>query len=235
MKKLIIAAVVASIIITPVLATEKSNQGNHYGQHKTRTTGGGNGGNGGTSNATANGFGGAGGSGFGGAGGSGFGGSGGAGGLGGLGGTGGAGGLGGDGGTGNGFGGSATATGGSATGGNATNQLTIDNGLTGRMVPDVSMTSPNTSTSCRNGFSGGASGNGWGGIIGFFTEDEMCEWRLLETNYRNSGSYKEANAIRTGMTLMQCEKLDPKKREMFSPACPKPTTEDAPNRAFNSN
>ncbi len=229
MKKLIIAAVVASIIITPVLATEKSNQGNHYGQHKTRTTSGGNGGNGGTSNATANanGFGGA---GFGGAGGSGFGGAGGLGGAGGsgFGGSGGAGGLGG-------AGGSATATGGNATGGNATNQLTIDNGLTGRMVPDVSMTSPNTSTSCRNGFSGGASGNGWGGIIGFFTEDEMCEWRLLETNYRNSGSHKEANAIRTGMTLMQCEKLDPKKREMFSTVCPKPTTEDAPNRAFNSN
>jgi len=30
----------------------------------------------------------------------------------------------------------------------------------------------------------GGSGNGWGGLIGFFSEDELCEWRLLEANYR---------------------------------------------------
>jgi HK97 family phage major capsid protein len=62
----------------------------------------------------------------------------------------------------------------------------------------VSTTAPITSTSCRNGISAGGSGNGWGGLIGFFSEDELCEWRLLEANYRATGNQAEADAIRTG-------------------------------------
>lgn len=133
-------------------------------------------------------------------------------------------------------------TGGSATGGNATatgGQVIVSNagngsGLTGRIVPDVSASSPITSTSCRNGITAGGSGNGWGGLLGFFSEDDLCEWRLLEANYRATGDHDKANAIRSGMTAQRCEKLNPRDREMFGELCPKPPAQDGQNVAFNS-
>lgn len=146
---------------------------------------------------------------------------------------------------GNGTGGNATGgAGGSANaaGGNATatgGQVIVSNGgagsgLTGRIVPDVSASSPITSTSCRNGITAGGSGNGWGGLLGFFSEDDLCEWRLLEANYRATGDMDKANAIRAGMTLQRCEKLNPRDREMFGDLCPKPPASEGQNVAFNS-
>ncbi len=144
---------------------------------------------------------------------------------------------------------SAAATGGSGTGGNAEatggtatangGQVIVSNGgtgsgLTGRMVPDVSATSPITSTSCRNGINAGGSGNGWGGLVGFFSEDDLCEWRLLEQNYRATGDIEKANAIRSGMTAQRCEKLNPKEREMFGDLCQKPPAQEIQNVAFSS-
>lgn len=147
---------------------------------------------------------------------------------------------------------SSTATGGNATGGaagsanasggNATatgGQVVVSNGgsgsgLSGRIVPDVSASSPITSTSCRNGITAGGSGNGWGGLLGFFSEDDLCEWRLLEQNYRATGDEIKANAIRNGMTLQRCEKLNPKEREMFGDLCPKPPVQEGQNVAFVS-
>lgn len=138
---------------------------------------------------------------------------------------------------GNGTGGSAEATGGAstATGG----QVIVSaggagSGLTGRMVPDVSAGAPLTSTSCRNGISAGGSGNGWGGLLGFFAEDDLCEWRLLEANYRATGDHDKANAIRAGMTLQRCEKLPPREREMFGDICPKQPAAEQPSAAFSS-
>ena len=141
----------------------------------------------------------------------------------------------------------ANATGGaggnsSASGGNATatgGQVVVNgggagSGLTGRMVPDVSTTAPATSTSCRNGISAGGSGNGWGGLIGFFSEDELCEWRLLEANYRATGNQAEADAIRTGMTRQRCAKLSPEERENFGALCPKAPAKETPSPAFLS-
>jgi len=141
----------------------------------------------------------------------------------------------------------ANATGGaggnsSASGGNATatgGQVVVNgggagSGLTGRIVPDVSASSPITSTSCRNGITAGGSGNGWGGLLGFFAEDDLCEWRLLEASYRNSGDLDKANAIRSGMTLQRCDKLAPKEREMFGDLCPKPPVQESQNPAFAS-
>lgn len=130
----------------------------------------------------------------------------------------------------------------SAAGGNATangGQVVVSNGgsgsgLTGRIVPDVSASSPITSTSCRNGITAGGSGNGWGGLLGFFSEDDLCEWRLLEANYRATGDHDKANAIRSGMTLQRCEKLNPKERELFGDLCPKPPAQEGQNVAFNS-
>lgn len=141
---------------------------------------------------------------------------------------------------GNGTGGSASATGGG--GGNATasgGQVIISSsgnstGLTGRMVPDVSTSAPLTSTSCRNGISAGGSGNGWGGLLGFFAEDDLCEWRLLESNYRATGDHDKANAIRAGMTAQRCEKLAPKEREMFGDLCPKQPAQEGRSAAFSS-
>jgi len=136
-----------------------------------------------------------------------------------------------------GAGGSASAAGGNAT---ATGgQVIVSNagsgsGLTGRIVPDVSASSPITSTSCRNGITAGGSGNGWGGLLGFFSEDDLCEWRLLEANYRATGDHDKANAIRSGMTLQRCEKLNPKERELFGDLCPKPPAQEGQNVAFNS-
>lgn len=136
-----------------------------------------------------------------------------------------------------GTGGSANAAGGSAT---ATgSQVIVSNGgagsgLTGRIVPDVSASSPITSTSCRNGITAGGSGNGWGGLLGFFSEDDLCEWRLLEANYRATGDHEKANAIRAGMTLQRCEKLNPRDRDMFGDLCPKPPASEGQNVAFNS-
>ena len=136
-----------------------------------------------------------------------------------------------------GAGGNATASGGSATatGGQVVvNGAGTGSGLTGRIVPDVSASSPITSTSCRNGITAGGSGNGWGGLLGFFAEDDLCEWRLLEASYRNSGDLDKANAIRRGMTLQRCEKLAPKEREMFGDLCPKPPVQESQNAAFSS-
>ena len=136
-----------------------------------------------------------------------------------------------------GAGGNASASGGSAT---ATGGQVVVNGggagsgLTGRIVPDVSASSPITSTSCRNGITAGGSGNGWGGLLGFFAEDDLCEWRLLEASYRNSGDIDKANAIRSGMTLQRCDKLAPKEREMFGDLCPKQPVQESQNAAFSS-
>ena len=128
------------------------------------------------------------------------------------------------------LGGSANATGGqvvvSASGSGS--------GLTGRMVPDVSSTAPITSTSCRNGVTAGGSGNGWGGLLGFFSEDDMCEWRLLEADYRATGDHDKANAIRSGMTAQRCKKLAQEEREAFGDLCPKPPAAEQPSAAFSS-
>jgi len=140
------------------------------------------------------------------------------------------GGQGGTGGNSSSSGGSATATGGSVSVTTAGSGA----GLTGRMVPDVSTTAPITSTSCRNGISAGGSGNGWGGLIGFFSEDELCEWRLLEANYRATGNQAEADAIRTGMTRQRCAKLSPEERENFGALCPKAPAKETPSPAFLS-
>ena len=134
-------------------------------------------------------------------------------------------------------GGNAEATGGaaSATGG----QVIVStggsgSGLSGRMVPDVSATSPITSTSCRNGITAGGSGNGWGGLIGFFSEDDLCEWRLLEANYRATGDHDKANAIRAGMTQQRCKKLAPEERELFGDLCQKQPAPEGQSVAFSS-
>ena len=144
---------------------------------------------------------------------------------------------------------SATATGGTGAGGNAEatggaanatgGQVVVNgsgsgHGLAGRMVPDVSTTSPITSTSCRNGITAGGSGNGWGGLLGFFSEDDLCEWRLLEANYRATGDADKANAIRAGMTAQRCKKLAPEEREMFGDLCPKQPAPDGQSVAFSS-
>ena len=142
-----------------------------------------------------------------------------------------------------GAGGNSTASATGGTGGNATasgSQVTVNtgggsgSGLTGRMVPDVSTTAPITSTSCRNGISAGGSGNGWGGLLGFFAEDDMCEWRLLEANYRATGDHDKANAIRSGMTAQRCKKLAPEDRESFGDLCPKQPAAEQKNVVFSS-
>ena len=129
-------------------------------------------------------------------------------------------------------GGNATATGGQV--GNITVSTGNGSGLTGRMVPDVSTTSPATSTTCRNGISAGGSGNGWGGLLGFFSEDDACEWRLLEANYRATGDHDKANAIRNGMTAQRCRKLSPEDRDAFGALCPKPQESDKQNFSFSA-
>ena len=143
----------------------------------------------------------------------------------------------------------ATATGGAGTGGNsgstggaasATGGQVIVNGtgsntgLTGRMVPDVSASSPITSTSCRNGITAGGSGNGWGGLIGFFSEDEICELRLLWEQFRTAGQHDKADKLLDGMMLMRCEKLSPDSRKLFGDLCPKPAQAVSQNVAFSS-
>jgi len=138
---------------------------------------------------------------------------------------------------GNSTGGNAEAAGGaaSATGGNViVSAGAAGSGLTGRMVPDVSAGAPLTSTSCRNGISAGGSGNGWGGLLGFFAEDDMCEWRLLEASYRSTDNHKEANAIRRGMTAQRCRKLSPEDREAFGDLCPKQPAAEQQSAAFSS-
>ncbi|MBK7509811.1 MAG: hypothetical protein IPI16_17480 [Comamonadaceae bacterium] len=139
---------------------------------------------------------------------------------------------------GTGIGGSAEATGGAA---NATGGQVIVNGagnnagLTGRMVPDVSSTSPITSTSCRNGITAGGSGNGWGGLLGFFSEDEICELRLLWEQFRTAGQHEKADKLLDGMMLMRCEKLSPDNRKLFGDLCPKQApAESQQNAAFYS-
>lgn len=138
---------------------------------------------------------------------------------------------------GTGIGGSAEATGGAA---NATGGQVIVNGaggntgLTGRIVPDVSASSPITSTSCRNGITAGGSGNGWGGLIGFFSEDEICELRLLWEQFRTAGKHDKADKLLDGMMLMRCEKLSPDSRKMFGDLCPKQSPAESQNPAFSS-
>ena len=142
---------------------------------------------------------------------------------------------------GTGIGGSAEATGGAA---NATGGQVIVNGvggasgngsgLTGRMVPDVSSTSPITSSSCRNGITAGGSGNGWGGLLGFFSEDEICELRLLWEQFRTAGQHDKADKLLDGMMLMRCEKLPPDSRKLFGDLCPKTTPAEIQNVAFSS-
>ena len=139
---------------------------------------------------------------------------------------------------GTGIGGSSDATGGAA---NATGGQVIVNGtggsgsgLQGRMVPDVSATSPITSTSCRNGITAGGSGNGWGGLLGFFSEDEICELRLLWEQFRSAGMHDKADKLLDGMMLMRCEKLSPDSRKMFGDLCPKQSPAESQNPAFSS-
>ena len=139
---------------------------------------------------------------------------------------------------GTGIGGSAEATGGaaSATGGQViVNSEGSNTGLTGRMVPDVSSTSPITSTSCRNGITAGGSGNGWGGLIGFFSEDEVCELRLLWEQFRTAGMHEKADKLLDGMMAMRCEKLSPDTRKLFGDLCPKQAPSERDNVAFQSN
>ena len=139
---------------------------------------------------------------------------------------------------GTGIGGNAEATGGAAnaTGGQViVNGTGSNTGLTGRMVPDVSSTSPITSTSCRNGITAGGSGNGWGGLIGFFSEDEICELRLLWEQFRTAGQHDKADKLLDGMMLMRCEKLSPDSRKMFGDLCPKTAPAEIQNVAFQSN
>ena len=136
-----------------------------------------------------------------------------------------------------GTGGNAEAAGGSAqaTGGN----VTVSNGgsgsgLNGRMVPDVSTTAPLTSTSCRNGISAGGSGNGWGGLLGFFTEDEICELRLLWEQFRTAGMHEKADKLLDGMMLMRCEKLAADQRKHLGDLCPKQAPQESQSVAFSS-
>ena len=142
---------------------------------------------------------------------------------------------------GTGIGGNSEATGGAA---NATGGQVIVNsvggasgngsGLTGRMVPDVSASSPITSTSCRNGITAGGSGNGWGGLIGFFSEDEICELRLLWEQFRSAGMHEKADKLLDGMMAMRCEKLSPDTRKLFGDLCPNPAPAESQNVAFSS-
>jgi len=136
------------------------------------------------------------------------------------------------------IGGNSYATGGSAnaTGGQVVvNSAGSNTGLTGRIVPDVSTTSPITSTSCRNGITAGGSGNGWGGLIGFFSEDEICELRLLWEQFRKAGQNDKADKLLDGMMAMRCEKLSPDTRKLFGDLCPKQEPEEKQNVAFQSN
>lgn len=138
---------------------------------------------------------------------------------------------------GTGQGGNAEATGGSATANGG--QVIVSNGgtgsgLTGRMVPDVSATSPITSTSCRNGITAGGSGSGWGGLLGFITTDEICELRLLWEQFRTAGMHDRANKLLDGMMAMRCEKLSPDTRKLFGDLCPKPEQQESQNVAFSS-
>jgi hypothetical protein len=138
---------------------------------------------------------------------------------------------------GTGIGGSSDATGGAAnaTGGQVVVNSTGGNtGLTGRMVPDVSSTSPITSTSCRNGITAGGSGNGWGGLIGFFSEDEICELRLLWEQFRSAGMHEKADKLLDGIMAMRCDKLSPDTRKLFGDLCPKPEPAESKNVAFSS-
>lgn len=139
---------------------------------------------------------------------------------------------------GTGIGGNPEATGGaaSATGGQViVNSAGSNTGLTERMVPDVSSTSPITSTSCRNGITAGGSGNGWGGLIGFFSEDEVCELRLLWEQFRTAGMHEKADKLLDGMMAMRCEKLSPDTRKLFGDLCPKQAPSERDNVAFQSN
>ncbi|MBK8359609.1 MAG: hypothetical protein IPL15_11810 [Comamonadaceae bacterium] len=136
------------------------------------------------------------------------------------------------------IGGNSNASGGSAiaTGGQVVvNGAGGNTGLTGRIVPDVSASSPITSTSCRNGITAGGSGNGWGGLIGFFSEDEICELRLLWEQFRTAGQHDKADKLLDGMMLMRCEKLSPDSRKMFGDLCPKTAPAEIQNVAFQSN
>lgn len=142
---------------------------------------------------------------------------------------------------GNSAGGNASAAGGSGGQGGNGGQVVVapgafssGNGLVGRMVPDISTTAPLTSTSCRNGISGGASGNGWGGLLGFFTEDEICELRLLWEQFRTAGMHDKADKLLNGMMAMRCEKMGPDQRKLFGDLCPAQPASEGANPAFSS-
>ncbi len=143
---------------------------------------------------------------------------------------GGAGGAGGHGGSAQASGGSATATGGQVI----VSNVGTGSGIAGRMVPDVSTTAPLTSTSCRNGINAGASGSGWGGLLGFFTEDEICELRLLWEQFRAAGMHDKADKLLDGMMMMRCEKMAPDQRKLFGDLCPKQPAQEGQNAAFSS-
>ena len=102
------------------------------------------------------------------------------------------------------------------------------------MVPDVSTTAPLTSTSCRNGINAGASGSGWGGLLGFFNEDEICELRLLWEQFRAAGMHDKADKLLDGMMMMRCEKMAPDQRKLFGDLCPKQPAQEVQNAAFSS-
>lgn len=143
---------------------------------------------------------------------------------------GGAGGAGGHGGSAQASGGSATATGGQVI----VSNVGAGSGIAGRMVPDVSTTAPLTSTSCRNGINAGASGSGWGGLLGFFNEDEICELRLLWEQFRAAGMHDKADKLLDGMMMMRCEKMAPDQRKLFGDLCPKQPAQEGQNAAFSS-
>jgi hypothetical protein len=128
-----------------------------------------------------------------------------------------------------------SALGGAATGGQViVSNVGTGSGITGRMVPDVSTTAPLTSTSCRNGINAGASGSGWGGLLGFFTEDEICELRLLWEQFRAAGMHDKADKLLDGMMMMRCEKMAPDQRKLFGDLCPKQPAQEGQNAAFSS-
>lgn len=135
---------------------------------------------------------------------------------------------------GTGIGGAANATGGQVIVNSVGGASSNGSGLTGRMVPDVSASSPITSTSCRNGITAGGSGNGWGGLIGFFSEDEICELRLLWEQFRTAGMHEKADKLLDGMMAMRCEKLSPDNRKLFGDLCQKQAPAEIQNVAFSS-
>ena len=80
----------------------------------------------------------------------------------------------------------------------------------------------------------GGSGNGWGGLLGFFSEDEICELRLLWEQFRSAGMHDKADKLLDGMMAMRCEKLSPDTRKLFGDLCPNQAPAESQNVAFSS-